>query len=70
MHGLLQAALIPHDALVKYLEPYGYLPSIKTTELWTHRSWPINFTLVVDEFGVKYSGKEHVIHLKAALKYK
>ena len=31
---------------------------------------PINFTLVVDDFGVKYSGKEHALHLKAALEEK
>ena len=32
----------------------------------------MKFTLVVNDFGVKYSGKEHALHLKAALedKYK
>ena len=29
---------------------------------------PISFTLVVDGFGIKYSGKEHVHHLIQVLK--
>ena len=36
--------------------------------LWNHNSRPINFTLVFDNFSVKYSGKEHALHLKASLK--
>ena len=26
--------------------------------------WPIIFTLVVENFGVKYNWKEHTLHLK------
>ena len=70
MYGHPQAGRIAHDALVKHLYPYGYQLSSKTTVLWTHNNRPINFTLVVDDFGVKYSGKEHALHLKAALEYK
>ena len=63
---------LPHDALVKHLEPYVCHPLIKTPLLCTHNSWPINFTLVVDNFGVKYLVKYHALHLKSALedKYK
>ena len=72
INGLPQAGQIAHDALVKHLEPYGYHPSSKTLGLWTHNIQPINFTLVVDYFGVKCSVKDHALHLKAALedKYK
>ena len=72
MYGLQQAGEISHDALLKHLEPYGYRSSRKTAVLWTHYSYPINFTLAVHEFGVKYLVKEHVLHLKASLedKYK
>ena len=72
MYGTPQAGWISHAALVKYLDPYGYHPSRKNPGLWTHKNRPINFTSVVDYFGVKYSGKEHDLHLKAALedKYK
>ena len=70
VYGLPQEKRIANDALVKHLEPYVYFPSSKTLGLWTHNSRPINFTLVLDDFGVKYSGKEHVLHLKSALEDK
>ena len=35
--------------------------------MWKHVSRPIAFTLVVDDFGVKYEGKEYVEHLLVAL---
>jgi len=34
---------------------------------WKHTTRPISFTLVVDDFGVKYVGKEHVEHLMTVL---
>ena len=72
IYGLPQAGRISHDCLVKHLEPSQYRPSIKIPGLWTHNSRPINFTLVLDDFGVKYPGKQHALHLKTALedKYK
>ena len=39
-----------------------------TAGLWTHEWRPICFSLVVDDFGVKYVGQEHADHLIAALK--
>ena len=53
MYRLPQAGWIAHDALAKHLDPYGYPPSSKTPRLYKHNSQPINFTLVVDDFGVK-----------------
>jgi hypothetical protein len=35
--------------------------------LWKYDTRPIQFTLLVDGFGVKYIGKEHAQHLKNAL---
>ena len=70
IYGPPQAERIAHDVLLKNLEPYGYHPSSKNTGLWKHNSLPINFTLVVGDFGVKYSEKEHALHLKAALETK
>ena len=37
------------------------------TGLWKHDWRLVQFTLVVDGFGVKYVGKEHVLHLKQAI---
>ena len=66
MYGLPQAGRIKDDALVQNLEPYGYHPSNNTLGLWTYDSRPINFTLVVNDFEVKYLGEEHCLHLKSA----
>ena len=35
--------------------------------LWRHKTLPINFNLALDEFRVKYVGREHIKHLKNAL---
>ena len=59
MYGLPQSVQIENDTLVKHAEPYGYHPRIKTLVVWTHNNQPIRFTLVVDDFEVKYLGKEH-----------
>jgi hypothetical protein len=39
-----------------------------THGLWTHDTNPISFSLVVDDFGVKYVGREHAEHLMACIK--
>ena len=72
MYGIPQAGQISHDALVKHPEPYVYHTSIKNLGPWTHVSRTINFTLIVNDFGLNYLGKEHAVHLKSALgdKYK
>eukprot|EP00978_Attheya_sp_CCMP212_P028927 scaffold101117_cov42-Attheya_sp.AAC.1 len=68
MYGLPQAGKIAQDCLTKVLEPWGYAPAKITAGLWTHKTRPINFALAVDDFGVKYQGKEHtLLHLIAAL---
>jgi hypothetical protein len=36
--------------------------------LWKHKTRPIQITLVVDDSGIKYIGKEHAQHLKNTLK--
>jgi hypothetical protein len=39
-----------------------------THGLWTHDTCPISFSLVVDDFGVKYVSREHAEHLMAWIK--
>ena len=67
MYGLPQAGMLAHKLLAKRLATKGYFETIHTPGLWTHAFRPIQFTLVVDDFGVKYVGKEHADHLMAAL---
>ena len=67
MFGLLQAGLIAQALLDKQLNEKGYHQSKTIPGLCCHEWRPIQFTLVVDDFGVKYVGKEHARHLVDAL---
>jgi hypothetical protein len=59
MYGLKQAGLLANQLLQTRLEPFGYYPAHHTPGLWLHKTRPISFTLVVDDFAVKYVGKQH-----------
>jgi hypothetical protein len=67
MYGLTQAGLLANQLLQTRLSPFGYYPARHTPGLWLHKTWPISFTLVVDDFAVKYVGKQHAEHLWNAL---
>ncbi len=67
MYGLPQAGLLANELLEKRLNKRGYHQSKLVPGLWTHDTRPIQFTLVVDDFGVKYVGEEHAQHLKTTL---
>ncbi len=68
MYGLPQSVLIANELLEKRLNEHGYQQSKLVPGLWQQNTCPIQFTLVVDDFGVKYVGKEHARHLKKVLK--
>jgi hypothetical protein len=68
--GLLQAGILANKLLHKRLNPYGYYKHPNTPRLWKHNSCPIGFMLVVDNFGVKNVGKEHVDHFIWCIKQK
>ena len=67
MYGLPQAGLLANQLLTKSLNVAGYFQSKYVPGLWSHRWRPVQFTLVVDDFGVKYVGEEHASHLKRTL---
>jgi len=67
MYGLPQAGLLANELLEKCLNKHGYRQSKLVPGLWKHDTRPIQFTLVVDDFGVKYIGEEHAQHLKNTL---
>jgi hypothetical protein len=67
MYGLKQAGLLANQLLQTRLDPFGYYPAQHTPGLWSHKTRPISFTLVVDDFAVKYVGKHHAEHLWNAL---
>jgi hypothetical protein len=68
MYGLPQAGIIAQELLKERLLAAGYSQSKITPGCWKHELRPISFTLIVDDFGVKYIGKEHAMHLIKMLK--
>ena len=67
MYGLPQAGLMANVLLEKRLNKKGYYQSKLVPGLWKHKTRPIQFALTVDDFAVKYVGKEHALHLKSVL---
>ena len=68
MYGLPQAGIITQVLLEERLDKHGYSQSKIIPGLWTHATRPILFSLVVDEFTVKYTRMEDVEHLIKAPK--
>ena len=68
MYRLLQAGILAQELLEKHLNKHSCSQNKAVPGLWTHKTQPISFTLVVNDFGVKYIGKEHVMHLISILK--
>jgi hypothetical protein len=66
MYGLKQSGLLANQLLQTRLAPFGYYPARHTPGLWLHKTRPISFTLVVNDFTVKYVGKQHAEHLQNA----
>jgi hypothetical protein len=66
-YGLKQADLLANQLLQTRLAPFGYYPARYTPGIWLHKNRPISFTLVVDDFAVKYVGKHHAEHLRNAI---
>ena len=67
MYGLPQAGKIANDLLQKRLKKHGYHACQYTPGLYKHVWRPVTFTLVVDDFGVKFVGDQHANHLKRTL---
>ena len=57
MYGLPQSGILANKLLRQRLQPHGYFEVEYTPGLWKHKSRPVQFTLVVDDFGVKYIDK-------------
>jgi hypothetical protein len=68
IYGLPQGEYSANKRLWENLKPNGYYEVSHTPGLWRHKRRPIQFSLVCDDFGVKYAGKEHAEHLIQSLK--
>ena len=69
-YGLKQSGKIAHDDLVTQLSKHGYHKSKYTEGLFTHETRQIAFTLLVDDFAIKYVDKSDVDHLLICLREK
>ena len=70
MYGLKQAGIIAHKALIHHLAPFGYHPDRHAPGLWQHDTRESIFTLLVDNFAIKYTPPNNSQHLLHALKEK
>ena len=68
MYGLPEAGKKSNNLLKKRLDKAGYYPSQFIPGLWIHVWRPINFTLVVDDFGIKFEGNIHANHIVKTLR--
>ena len=63
MYGISQAGKITNGKLKLHLSIFGYKPAPITPGLWWHQTPPLQFSLVVNDFAVKYERQEDIQHL-------
>ena len=68
MYGLPQAGILTNKLLKQRLAKHDYNELKHTPGPFKHDTCSISFTLVVDDFGIKYEGAEHLKHLLSILK--
>ena len=56
-YGLPQSGRLTNDLLHTHLEKAGYYDAATTPGLWIHKWCPIQFVLIVDDFGIEYVWK-------------
>ena len=62
-HRLSQSGRLANDLLCTRLEKSDYYEAATTPGLWCYKWRPIQFVLLVDDFGIEYVGKKHALHL-------
>jgi hypothetical protein len=70
MYGLPQAGKLAQDRLVAHLATHGYHMCPDVPCIFRHATRKVTFSLVVDDFGIKYFDKADADHLVAALREK
>jgi hypothetical protein len=67
MYGLPQAGILANKLLEQRLNTKGYYHCQHTPGLWHHVWRDISFCLVVDNFGIKSTSLDRVLHLRTTL---
>ena len=65
--GINQAGRLASDRLTKNLVRNGYAPVPHTLSLWRHHPSDLMFSLVIDDFGIKYTRKADADKLQESL---
>ena len=68
IYGLPHTGLLANNLLAKRLIKAGDYQCQFTPALWRHVWRPVTFSLVVDDFGVRFKGDCHANHLINTLK--
>jgi hypothetical protein len=67
MYDLPQAGILANKLLKQWLKVKGYYYCQHTPGLWHHVWLNISFCFVVQNFGIKSTSPDHVLHLKTTL---
>ena len=62
MYGLYQAVILAYDQLKTFMEKNNYYPEPHTVEMWSHKTRHTKIYLGVDDFCIKYYGKDGSIN--------
>ena len=68
LYWLPQAGTFLNDKIKLYLAKFGYNPAPIPPGLWRHQTFPLQLSLVADDFGIKYERQEEITHLLCSLK--
>ena len=60
MYGIPEAGRLANDLLRTRLKKFGYFECTHTPGFWKHIYKPISWTLIVNDFGFKYTDKKHI----------
>ena len=69
MYSLSQAEKLANILIKEGLSTHGYFETKYTSGLWKHTPKLVQFTFVVDNFGVKFVGEENLTHLIKSLQH-
>ena len=67
IYGTPLAGSLADELRKEHLEPHGYCEVLYILGLWKHNIRPVQFSLVVDDSGVKYVRIENAEHLMQSL---
>jgi hypothetical protein len=68
MYGLPQSGILANELLQLRLNLDGYRPTKHTHGLWKHETRPVWFSLVVDDFDIKYIGRDNAEQLMTSIR--